>query len=142
MDGTSAASPIVTGIIALLLQMNPQLDAAQAKRILQQSARADGFTGATPNTQWGYGKVDAYAALGGRAGHSAAAVGLSAGGPSRWWLPSNRPTPGRHYVLEASSDLLGWSAVLTNTATGNLLELLNSAATRPQRFYRVIQLAP
>ena len=59
----SAAAPIVTGIIALMLQLDPTLDAVSVKRILQESARADEFTGQTPNTNWGYGKVDAYEAL-------------------------------------------------------------------------------
>jgi hypothetical protein len=62
-NAVSAASPIVTGIIALMLQMNPNLDAAQVKQILHQSARTDSFTGTTPNTHWGYGKVDALNAL-------------------------------------------------------------------------------
>ncbi len=59
----SAASPVVTGIIALMLQANPSLDAAQIKQILQQTARSDSFTGTTPNTTWGYGKVDAVGAV-------------------------------------------------------------------------------
>jgi minor extracellular serine protease Vpr len=59
----SAASPSVTGIIALMLQANPTLDAAQVKQILQQTAKADSFTGAVPNTTWGYGKVDAVGAV-------------------------------------------------------------------------------
>ena len=59
----SAAAPVVTGIIALMLEMDPTLDAVSVKSILQQTARADEFTGRTPNTLWGYGKVDAYAAL-------------------------------------------------------------------------------
>ena len=59
----SAASPIVTGIVALMLQIKPDLDAAQIKQILQQSARADEFTGSVPNMHWGYGKVDALSAL-------------------------------------------------------------------------------
>jgi hypothetical protein len=54
---------VVTGVIALMLEKNPQLDAAQVKTILQQSARADAFTGGTPNPSWGYGKLDALAAL-------------------------------------------------------------------------------
>jgi hypothetical protein len=62
-NAVSAAAPIVTGIIALMLELNPQLDAAQVKEILQQTARSDAFTGQTPNPNWGYGKVDAYAAL-------------------------------------------------------------------------------
>ena len=62
-SAVSTASPIVTGVIALMLQMNPDLDAAQVKEILQQSARSDQFTGTTPNTHWGYGKIDALEAL-------------------------------------------------------------------------------
>ena len=59
----SAAAPIVTGIIALMLEVDPTLDAVTVKRLLQQTARTDEFTGPTPNTLWGYGKVDAFAAL-------------------------------------------------------------------------------
>ncbi len=59
----SGAAPLVTGSIALLLQKNPSLDAAQVKAILQQSAKRDNFTGSAPNPRWGYGKLDVYAAL-------------------------------------------------------------------------------
>ncbi|MEO8432117.1 MAG: S8 family serine peptidase [Acidobacteriota bacterium] len=59
----SAAAPSVTGIIALMLQANPSLDAAQVKQFLQQSAKGDSFTGAVPNTTWGYGKIDAVGAV-------------------------------------------------------------------------------
>ncbi len=62
-SAVSAAAPIVTGIIALMLQANPTLDAPTVKSILQRTARADSFTGVVPNTTWGYGKVDALAAL-------------------------------------------------------------------------------
>ena len=46
-----------------MLQANPALDAPTVKPILQRTARTDSFTGAAPNTTWGYGKVDALAAL-------------------------------------------------------------------------------
>ena len=59
----SAAAPMTTGAIALLLQINPTLDAPAVKRILQQTARSDAFTGQVPNTTWGYGKLDVYAAV-------------------------------------------------------------------------------
>ena len=39
------------------------LDAGSVKRILQETAQSDRFTGPTPNTLWGHGKVDAYEAL-------------------------------------------------------------------------------
>jgi minor extracellular serine protease Vpr len=54
----SAAAPIVTGVIALMLERNPHLDAATVKSLLH-NARADSFTGTVPNTTWGYGKLDA-----------------------------------------------------------------------------------
>ena len=59
----SAAAPVVTGIIALMLEVDPTLDAVSVKRILQETAKADEFTGQTPNTNWGHGKVDAFGAL-------------------------------------------------------------------------------
>ena len=59
----SAAAPVVTGIIALMLELDPALDALSVKRILQETARSDEFTGPTPNPHWGYGKVDAFEAL-------------------------------------------------------------------------------
>jgi len=62
-SAVSASAPLATGVIALMLQMNPQLDADQVKKILQRTARSDRFTGKTPNPSWGYGKLDAQAAL-------------------------------------------------------------------------------
>jgi len=62
-SAVSAANPIVTGIVALMLQKNPKADAATLKLALQQTARADVNTGTIPNTQYGYGKVDALAAV-------------------------------------------------------------------------------
>ena len=59
----SAAAPVVTGIIALMLEVDPTLDATAVKWILQETARADSFTGQTPNPLWGYGKVDAFRAV-------------------------------------------------------------------------------
>ena len=59
----SGASPIAVGVIALMLQRNPTLDAIQVRQILRSSARSDSFTGTVPNTRWGYGKLDAVAAL-------------------------------------------------------------------------------
>ena len=62
-NAVSAANPITAGIIALMLQANPQLDAPTIKSILQRTARADRFTGEVPNIIWGFGKVDAHAAI-------------------------------------------------------------------------------
>lgn len=60
--GTSMAAPHVSGLIALLLSLNPMLNAKQIKAILEQSAASDSFTDVTPNLKWGQGKLDAEAA--------------------------------------------------------------------------------
>jgi minor extracellular serine protease Vpr len=63
-SGTSAAAPYVAGVVALMLQKNPTLDAAQIKNILIKTAkRNDKFTGTVPNPEWGYGKLNPSAAL-------------------------------------------------------------------------------
>jgi len=54
----SASGPIMTGAVALMLQLNPTITARQIKEILHRSALSDSFTGPTPNPQWGYGKLD------------------------------------------------------------------------------------
>jgi subtilisin family serine protease len=65
--GTSVASPIVAGIIALMLQVNPTLTPETAKQILQQTAITDAYTGTitTPpgDVRWGAGKVNALKAI-------------------------------------------------------------------------------
>ena len=63
MQGTSMASPHVTGIVALMLQADPSLTPAEVRAILQATARTDGFTGTVPNDAFGAGKVDALAAV-------------------------------------------------------------------------------
>jgi uncharacterized protein (TIGR03437 family) len=59
----SSSNPVVAGVIALMLELNPHLDALTIKGILQKSARVDSFTGSVPSSKWGYGKIDALAAL-------------------------------------------------------------------------------
>ena len=62
-QGTSASSPYTAGVIALMLQKNPNLDAVQIKEILKKTAIKDEQTGATPNPYWGYGKLNPPAAI-------------------------------------------------------------------------------
>jgi uncharacterized protein (TIGR03437 family) len=59
----SAANPFLTGLAALMLEINPRLDSPSVKYILQRSAKSDAITGVTPNPVWGYGKLDAFEAL-------------------------------------------------------------------------------
>jgi subtilisin family serine protease len=55
-QGTSMATPHVTGGAALLLAKNKTLTADQVRTALEQ-AQADAFTGVVPNNTWGYGKL-------------------------------------------------------------------------------------
>ena len=62
MSGTSMASPHVTGIVALLFQRNPRLAAVQIRSILNSSTRQIANVGDF-DPAWGFGRVDAQAAL-------------------------------------------------------------------------------
>ena len=55
--GTSAAGPHVAGAAALLLQAEPTLGHAGVNARLRAGALADAYTGAIPNTTWGFGKL-------------------------------------------------------------------------------------
>ena len=61
MSGTSMAAPHVTGAVALMLERTKSATVASLRNRLTQHAVADGLTGATPNADWGFGKLDAKA---------------------------------------------------------------------------------
>lgn len=61
-SGTSASGPHVAGAAALMLQVNSTIG-TQVKTIIESTALTDSFTGATPNSQWGHGKLDVAAAV-------------------------------------------------------------------------------
>jgi subtilisin family serine protease len=68
--GTSAATPHVSGVAALILSINPNLTRVQVSDIIESTARKIGpytYSSGRPNGTWnnemGYGLVDAYAAV-------------------------------------------------------------------------------
>ena len=95
-NGTSMATPHLTGAIALMLQKNPTLTPEQVKEILFQNVQTNPFTGqlpafnpasplmpASPNNNWGYGILDAKAAY-----DAVPALGVSLGEnpyTGLWW---------------------------------------------------------
>jgi subtilisin family serine protease len=65
-SGTSMATPVVTGAVALYLERNPGATYAQVKNAITSTARRDEQTssfGPLPNVHWGYGKLDIYHAI-------------------------------------------------------------------------------
>ena len=87
--GTSAAGPHVAGAAALLLQADATLGHARVKQLLRAGAVGDSYTGALPNTTWGYGKL--------RVANSIAPILVSAEEeapqPLEWRLEQNYPNP-------------------------------------------------
>jgi subtilisin family serine protease len=63
-EGTSFASPLVAGIIALMLEVKPYLEPDEIKAIIRKTAIKDCYTSLTPDsTKWGAGKINTYAAI-------------------------------------------------------------------------------
>jgi len=61
LSGTSAATPHVTGLVALMLEADPTLDPAEVRSILEQTAVDLGAPGKDNN--FGWGRIDALAAV-------------------------------------------------------------------------------
>jgi len=74
--GTSFSAPIVTGVVALMLEADPSLTPSEIKSILETTARHWGSP--TKNNDWGAGQMDAYSAIRQVLGLSPGSWGFSA----------------------------------------------------------------
>ena len=65
MDGTSMATPMVAGIIALWLQAKPDLTPEDILGVIERTSHQPEpeFSGTEKNNYYGYGEIDAYAGL-------------------------------------------------------------------------------
>ena len=62
-NGTSMATPVVTGTLALWLEANPMLTTKEVQEAIRHTAKQDVHTGNTPNSIYGLGKLDTTAGL-------------------------------------------------------------------------------
>ena len=58
-SGTSMACPYITGLVALLLERTPTLDAAAIKAMLKENSSVPTMTPGTFHPSWGFGLIDA-----------------------------------------------------------------------------------
>ena len=63
IGATSISSAVVSGIIALYLEKNPEATLEEIKKVMRITAIRDHYTGYSPNNTWGYGKINALAML-------------------------------------------------------------------------------
>ena len=63
ISGTSMAAPHVAGVIALILEANPELTIDEIKELLETTAREEHHMGELPNDLYGHGIVNAYRAV-------------------------------------------------------------------------------
>jgi hypothetical protein len=57
--GTSMATPFVVGVVALLLQRNPQLDPDGVKALLRQASSIPNQAAGAFSPKWGFGLINA-----------------------------------------------------------------------------------
>lgn len=61
--GTSMSAPVVSGTIALMLQLSPQLTPQQVREVLYHTSVKDFDDSTSESCRWGAGKLDAWAAI-------------------------------------------------------------------------------
>jgi minor extracellular serine protease Vpr len=92
-NGTSQATPHVTGTIALLLQIKNDLTYNEAIQGFSETARTNQFTGSTPNNSVGPGYLDAHGAVENMVGLVSSVENRDEAHPHSFVLKQNYPNP-------------------------------------------------
>jgi subtilisin family serine protease len=120
--GTSMASPLAAGAIALLLDRDPNLTQGRIVEILQAGARA--YTGTVVDeAQKGPGDLDMLGALAAFAGEDAASGAPPDPAASYWTISSAYARPDPTWPIEGLVQLRRADGTLASGLDGSLLEL-------------------
>jgi thermitase len=127
VSGTSFSSPIVSGVLALMASVNPQLSNAQLVDLLKKNT--DDLGAAGYDTLYGSGRVNAYKAV------TAARAGLPTG---------DTIAPSTTITAPAAGSTVSGSVTMTASATDNVGvtkvegyvdgQLIGASATAPGNF--------
>ena len=99
-SGTSMSGPTVAGIVALMLEANPDLSWQFVRDILINTARQDNITGTLPaagHLRWGHGKVNAWQAV----FEVFNSIGIKNYTPVAQWRVYPNPNPGTYLYLDS-----------------------------------------
>ncbi len=139
--GTSSAAPLVSGVVALMLEANPNLTARDVQHVLVNSARRNNATDADwrqngaghwVNHKFGFGAVDAEAAVATAVGWTSVGPELSFASPIQVLdldIPDNNTTGVTTTFAVPSNFKVEYVEVLTETShasAGNLVMTLTS----------------
>jgi hypothetical protein len=99
--GTSYSTPVASGVVALMLAANPELDAADVAALLEETAVDLGSSGWDPS--FGHGRVDAFAAV---------QAAIEAAGP-----PPDTTAPSAAFTAPSAGDALAGTVTVRVSAT-------------------------
>ncbi len=62
-QGTSMSAPVVTGAVAMMLEVNPSLGVADVREVLKRTSTRDVYVESGDPSRWGYGKLNVAVAI-------------------------------------------------------------------------------
>lgn len=142
MDGTSMATPHVTGAVALYASTHPGKTAKDIRQALLQSGTSTASLAGKTTTGMRLNLAQVIAPLGGVSGGGTTNSPAQFESPSvlngqfRAWI---KGLAGQQYDVQVSSNLANWSTLATVTnSTGAAQVIDNVSAGWPRKFYRAI----